>query len=101
MRSTETILTSFELTKKKRKEILETFAGVKVILCTLSMLTGGPLFSVGLHKLLPPHSLIVDEASQITMGDFLPSMYLLGEQIRRLGFVGDPKQRKCHTGSSE
>ncbi|SRR5258706_9502959 len=101
MRATETILTSFDLKKKKRKDFLETFGGVKVILCTLAMLTGGPLFDVGLQKLLPPHSLIVDEASQITMGDFLPSMYLLGEQIRRLGFVGDPKQRKCHMGSSE
>lgn len=102
MRSNGTILTSRDLAdKKKRQEIPETFAGVKVILCTLAMLTGFPLFGIELHTLLPPHSLIVDEASQITMSDFLPSMYLLGDQIRRLGFVGDPKQRKCHSRSSE
>ena len=102
MRSNGTILTSRDLAdKKKRQEIPETFAGVKVILCTLAMLTGFPLFGIELHTLLPPHSLIVDEASQITMSDFLPSMYLLGDQIRRLGFVGDPKQRECRTRSSE
>jgi len=102
MRPTGAILTSHDLAeKKKRKEIPETFAGVKVILCTLAMLTGYPVFRIELHKLLPPHSLIVDEASQIIMSDFLPAMYLLGEHIQRLGFVGDPKQRKCHTRSSE
>jgi superfamily I DNA and/or RNA helicase len=98
MRLTETILTTHDLAeKRKRKEIPKTFAGVKVILCTLAMLTGPPLTTSNLHKLLPPHSLIVDEASQITMSDFLPAMYLLGEHIRRLGFVGDPKQRKYHS----
>ena len=65
------------------------------------MLTGPPMSGAKLHKLLPPHSLIVDEASQITMSDFLPAMYHLGGHIRRLGFVGDPKQRKYHTRSSE
>lgn len=95
MRDSETILTSHDLSEKKRhKKIPETFAGIKVILCTLAMLTGPPLTRVELHKLLPPHSLIIDEASQITMSDFLPAMYLLGEHIRRLGFVGDPKQRE-------
>lgn len=102
MRSTGTILTSRDLSeKKKQRKIRETFAGVKVILCTLAMLTGPPLFNINLHTLLPPHSLIVDEASQITMSDFLPAMYRLGGDIRRLGFVGDPKQRKCHTRSSK
>lgn len=102
MRSSETILTSRDLIdKQKRKKIPETFAGIKVILCTLAMLTGPPVRIAELHKLLPPHSLIVDEASQITMSDFLPAMYLLGEHIRRLGFVGDPRQREWHTWSSE
>ena len=103
MRSSETILTSYDLAQKtRRRKIRETFAGVKVILCTLAMLTGPPLMRLAkLHELLPPHSLIVDEASQITMSDFLPAMYLLGGHIRRLGFVGDPKQRKCHTRSME
>lgn len=102
MRESETILTTHEL-KEKRKQgkIDETFAGIRVILCTLAMLTAPPLRDIDLHARLPPHSLIVDEASQITMSDFLPAMYLLGEHIRRLGFVGDPKQRKCRARLSE
>lgn len=96
MRESKTILTAFELKEKnKRREIDKTFAGIRVILCTLSMFTGHRLQDINLHALLPPHSLIVDEASQITMSDFLPALYLFGEHIRRLGFVGDPKQREC------
>ena len=102
MRSSGTILTSFELLeKKKEKKILQTFAGIKVILCTLAMFTAPIVRGVGLHKLLPPHSLVIDEASQVIMSDFLPAMYRLGEHIQRLGFVGDPKQRECHIRPSE
>lgn len=96
MRESETILTAHELKEKeKRGKFRQTFAGIKVILCTLAMFTAKLLGR--LHGLLPPHSLIVDEASQITMSDFLPAMYLLGRHIRRLGFVGDPRQRESHT----
>jgi hypothetical protein len=95
MRESDTMLTSRELKlKAKHGKIRQTFASIKVVLCTLAMLTANHMHMI--HKLLPPHSLIVDEASQITMSDFLPSMHLLGEHIQRLGFVGDPKQRECH-----
>lgn len=106
MKKNGTILTSKGLRSKRLNgKIRETFAGIKVILCTLAMLTGRYMCTPdepgshepGLHELLPPHSLIVDEASQITMSDFLPSMCLLGGHIQRLGFVGDPKQRESHT----
>ena len=102
MRESGTLLTTHQLNQKQKYgKIRQTFAGIKVILCTLAMLTATLLRRINLHELLPPHSLIVDEASQITMSDFLPAMYHLGEHIRRLGFVGDPKQRECHTRSSE
>jgi superfamily I DNA and/or RNA helicase len=98
MRASETILTSQDLNEKKKNgQISATFAGIKVILCTLAMLTAPPLRLINLHKRLPPQSIIVDEASQITMSDFLPAMYFLGEHIHRLGFVGDPKQRESLT----
>jgi superfamily I DNA and/or RNA helicase len=97
MKEEKTILTSKQLSDlRKEKAIPRVFGGVKVILCTLAMFTAPPLRSTDLHTLLPPHSLIIDESSQITMADYLPAMYLFGEHIQRLGFVGDPRQREYY-----
>lgn len=69
--------------------------GARVILCTLSMLANTRLIELGLtSKLLRPTTLIVDEASQIALCDYLPSLNHFHRTIRRICFVGDHKQRE-------
>ncbi|KAF7327916.1 hypothetical protein MKEN_00371600 [Mycena kentingensis (nom. inval.)] len=65
-------------------------AGSRVILCTLSMLSN-PQFAV-VTRIVPLETVIVDEASQIEIGDFLPMISLYSTTIEKLVFVGDEKQ---------
>ena len=76
---------------KGKDEAAEMLDGVRVILCTLSMLSHGrlPPFT----SVVPVETLIVDEASQIELGDFVPVLCNYSETIRKLVFVGDDKQR--------
>ncbi|KAF7374795.1 Regulator of nonsense transcripts 1 [Mycena sanguinolenta] len=64
--------------------------GSQVILCTLSMLSN-PLMSV-VTRLVPIQTVIVDEASQIQIGNFLPMVSLFSTTLRKLVFIGDDKQ---------
>lgn len=47
------------------------FDGVTLVLSTLSMLSNPILTDYGLLKLIPVRSLVVDEASQIDVFDFM------------------------------
>ncbi|KAG6896312.1 hypothetical protein C0992_009102 [Termitomyces sp. T32_za158] len=64
--------------------------GSRVILCTLSMLSHGKirLFS----HIVPLETLIVDEASQIEVGDYLPPLQRFKTTLRKLVLIGDDKQ---------
>ncbi|CCM01391.1 uncharacterized protein FIBRA_03442 [Fibroporia radiculosa] len=64
----------------------------RVILCTISMLSHPRLGSTGLTRLVPVTTVIVDEASQIELGDYLPLLYKFGQNLRKLVFIGDDKQ---------
>lgn len=66
--------------------------GARVMLCTLSMLSHGklPLF----NQIVPVQTLIVDEASQIEIGDYLPPLQRFKMTLHKLVFIGDDKQRK-------
>ncbi|KAJ6513128.1 P-loop containing nucleoside triphosphate hydrolase protein [Mycena sanguinolenta] len=64
--------------------------GSQVILCTLSMLSN-PRISI-VTRLVPIQTVIVDEASQIQIGDFLPMISLFSTTLRKLVFIGDDKQ---------
>ena len=44
--------------------------------------------------LVPVKTVIVDEASQIELGDYLPLQARFGRNIKKLVFIGDDKQRK-------
>jgi superfamily I DNA and/or RNA helicase len=68
------------------------FLDAKVILCTMSMMTHPsiPMFS----KLISVSNVIVDEASQIYLGDYIPLLDRFGNGIQRLIFIGDDKQRE-------
>ncbi|KZV97480.1 hypothetical protein EXIGLDRAFT_764437 [Exidia glandulosa HHB12029] len=75
---------------KKSDEAAEKLGGVRVILCTLSMLSHPnlPIFS----NIVPIETLIIDEASQIELGDFVPVLCQYSETVRKLVFVGDDMQ---------
>ncbi|TFY66809.1 hypothetical protein EVG20_g4292 [Dentipellis fragilis] len=64
--------------------------GTKVILCTLSMMSSSsiPL----LAKLAPVQTVIIDEASQIEMGDYIPLLHEFRKTLAKLVFIGDDKQ---------
>ena len=63
----------------------------KVILCTLSMLSN-PNIDVFL-RILPVEMIILDEASQIECGDYLPIFHRFHSTLSKLVFIGDDKQR--------
>lgn len=65
--------------------------GARVILCTLSMLPNKRLENF--ISIVPVQCLIVDEASQIELGDYLAPTHLLCQTLRRIVLVGDEKQR--------
>ncbi|KAF8825249.1 hypothetical protein HHX47_DHR7000297 [Lentinula edodes] len=65
-------------------------AGCKVILCTLSMLSNSQISKFS--RYIPIHTLIVDEASQIEVGNFLPVLFTAVKTLQKLCFIGDDKQ---------
>lgn len=62
----------------------------KVILCTLSMFSN-PKIDVFL-RILPVEMIILDEASQIECGDYLPILYHFHSTLSKIVFIGDDKQ---------
>ncbi|KAF9451888.1 P-loop containing nucleoside triphosphate hydrolase protein [Macrolepiota fuliginosa MF-IS2] len=64
--------------------------GSRVILCTLSMLSNDRISRFA--QLVPPTLLIIDEASQIQVGDYVPMLHRYQKTIRKLVFIGDDKQ---------
>ena len=58
------------------------------------MLSNTRLKDSGLQKLIPMDVLIVDEASQIELGDYLGPLHDFKTVLRRIVFVGDDKQRE-------
>lgn len=67
--------------------------GSRVILCTLSMLVHPSLMRSGTTRSVPVETILVDEASQIEVHDYLPILNRFHYSIRKLAFIGDVKQR--------
>ncbi|KAH9917836.1 P-loop containing nucleoside triphosphate hydrolase protein [Fomitopsis serialis] len=63
--------------------------GCPVILCTLSMLSNPRI--KGFTALCPLTTLVVDEASQISINDYIPALQQFSS-IRKMCFIGDDKQ---------
>ncbi|KAJ3863515.1 P-loop containing nucleoside triphosphate hydrolase protein, partial [Lentinula novae-zelandiae] len=68
--------------------------GCKVVLCTLSMLSNSQILKF--TRCIPIHTLIVDEASQIEVGNFLPVLFTAVKTLQKLCFIGDDKQLAPH-----
>jgi superfamily I DNA and/or RNA helicase len=75
--------------------------GAQVILCTLSMISNPKLQLTGLTQVVPILNVIIDEASQVEVGQYVPLFRTFGETLRKICFVGDDKQcellRRHHT----
>lgn len=67
--------------------------GTQVILCTLSM-TSNRKLQDAVTQVVPIINVIIDEASQIEVGQYLPLFKSYGETLRKICFVGDDKQCK-------
>ncbi|THH33182.1 hypothetical protein EUX98_g960 [Antrodiella citrinella] len=66
--------------------------GSRVMLCTLSMFSHPLLMRAGITRLVPVETVLIDEASQIEVGDYLPLLSKFGASVRKLVFIGDEKQ---------
>jgi len=70
------------------------FTGRSVVLCTMSMLSHPAIRKEGFTQVVPIEVLIVDEASQIEIGDYLAPAHVYAKTLKRVIFVGDDKQRE-------
>jgi hypothetical protein len=52
-------------------DVSRMFGDVTVVLCTLSMLSNPKLSDCGLFRIIPVRSLVIDEASQIDVFEFM------------------------------
>ncbi|KAI6042882.1 P-loop containing nucleoside triphosphate hydrolase protein [Pisolithus marmoratus] len=66
-----------------------------VVLCTLSMLSSSNLIKSGAFRVAPLQTIIVDEASQIEVGSYIP-LFTTTTTIRKVSFIGDDKQLPPH-----
>ncbi|KAI0264462.1 P-loop containing nucleoside triphosphate hydrolase protein [Gloeopeniophorella convolvens] len=68
------------------------FECTQVILCTLSMISSKRLQSSGLMRLVPISNVVIDEASQIEIGQYVPLFKSFGHSLRKMCFIGDDRQ---------
>jgi hypothetical protein len=71
------------------KKVLQ---GTQVILCTLDTISNPKLREF--TQAIPVNSVVIDEASQIEIGQYLPLFELFSGTLRKLSFIGDDKQRE-------
>ncbi|KAJ7285111.1 hypothetical protein C8J57DRAFT_1497964 [Mycena rebaudengoi] len=64
--------------------------GTRVILCTLSMLSNDRIAPI--TRMVPLQIVIIDEASQVEIGSFLPLVHRFSRVLEKLVFIGDDKQ---------
>jgi len=70
--------------------------GSQVILCTLSMISNTKLQDFGFTQAVPVINVVIDEASQIEVGQYVPLIKTFGNTLRKLCFIGDDKQLPPH-----
>ena len=64
----------------------------RIVLCTLSMLSNDRVVKSHFTELVPVETLIVDEASQVEIGDYLIPLSKFYNTLQKLIFIGDDKQ---------
>ncbi|KAG5734510.1 hypothetical protein E4T56_gene5962 [Termitomyces sp. T112] len=66
--------------------------GSCIMLSTLGMLSNPTLDRIGMFSVVPVGRLVVDEASQIKIEDFLHILHRFRKSLEKLCFFGDPNQ---------
>jgi AAA domain len=66
----------------------------QVIICTISMISNSKLQGCQLTEVVPIINAIIDEASQIEVGQYIPLIKSFGNTLQKLCFIGDDKQCK-------
>ncbi|KAF8554639.1 hypothetical protein OG21DRAFT_1412197 [Imleria badia] len=79
------------ITSKDFEERLSELNGCPVVLCTLGMLSNDGLREKSVFTRTPVHTVVIDEASQIEVGDYIP-LFFNFTTIRKVVFVGDNMQ---------
>ncbi len=74
--------------------VQKTLQGTHIILCTLSMISNPKLQRAGITQMVPVVNVIIDEASQIEVGQYIPLFKTFGKSLRKMCLVGDDKQCK-------
>jgi hypothetical protein len=59
------------------------------------MLSTDRIMDCGFTKIVPVQTVIIDEASQIEVGDYLPILARYKSTLRKMVFIGDDKQCMC------
>jgi regulator of nonsense transcripts 1 len=70
----DVIIRSDVLRKRQDSGVDDLFDGITLVLSTLSMLSNPILDTCGLLRLIPVRSLVVDEASQIDVFEFMVTL---------------------------
>ncbi|KAG8908762.1 hypothetical protein FRB99_003000 [Tulasnella sp. 403] len=78
------------------KEGQKALSGVKVILSTINMLYNPLLEMNKVFETIPLERLIIDEASQIFVGDYLPLFFKFRDTLKKVCWFGDPWQLPPH-----
>ena len=78
--------------EEDRRGTREALGGSRVILCTLSMMSSNRVVKSGFSDLVPVETMIVDEASQVEIGDYLIPLSRFHYSLQKIIFIGDDKQ---------
>jgi regulator of nonsense transcripts 1 len=78
----------------KPSELHEVLKDSQVIICTISMISNPKLQGLQLTEVVPVINAIIDEASQIEVGQYIPLIKSFGNTLKKLCFIGDDKQCK-------
>ncbi|KAK0482998.1 P-loop containing nucleoside triphosphate hydrolase protein [Armillaria luteobubalina] len=81
-----------DLLPNNRKALQCIIGESTIILSTLSMISNSTLDKNGMFDLVPPTTLVVDEASQINVFEYMHVFVKFKDVMAKVCFFGDPKQ---------
>ncbi|KAJ7079450.1 P-loop containing nucleoside triphosphate hydrolase protein [Mycena belliarum] len=86
------LLRTDELTNPDARGLVHLLQDAQIVLSTLSTLSNPGLDQIRIFSLVPLERLVVDEASQINVFDYMHVLYKFRETLEKICFFGDPKQ---------
>ncbi|KAF9049492.1 P-loop containing nucleoside triphosphate hydrolase protein [Hymenopellis radicata] len=77
---------------KRPQEVQRIFDNCNIVLSTLSMLSNPAFDQNGMFSIVPVERLVVDEASQINIFEYMHLFWKFRADLKKVCFFGDPKQ---------